>query len=68
MLEREFRFFHAGIQNRSLLRKNTTRFRNRNNQQRVKTGASFQAIVPAAKFGERANAEFREPFANLFGE
>ncbi len=68
-LLQEFLNFHAvGFGHGSLLRHDAGRLRNGNDEQGVEAGFCFEAIVPAAEFGERADAQFGHVAANFFGE
>src|SRR6266481_638810 len=68
-LLQEFLNFHAvGFGHGSLLRHDAGRLRNGNDEQGVEAGFCFEAIVPAAEFGERADTKLRHVAANFFGE
>src|SRR5580704_4696663 len=68
LLQELLHFHAAGLGHRRLMRHDASRLRDGNDEQGIEAGLSFEAIVPAAKLAERADAKLRHVAANFFSE
>src|SRR5579859_4478905 len=68
LLQQLFHFHTAGFGHGSLLRHHAGWLGYGDDQQGVETGFCFKSIVPAAQFGERADAKLGHVAANFFRE
>ncbi len=58
----------ADVESRLLLRRNTIGGRDRNDQERIHSGAGAEAVVPAGELAEGTHTKLREAMAHFFGE